>query len=344
LAAVIVNAYSVLAAFVGLVELVLGVSVVALGVAALRRSRRPLGDAPADSGVFLPFLVATVLLGVSLASWPLLYLLLDSYVPQWPDVMCIEGVTRIGTGSAGAAGRLPTLLHLLQATKPALVFATGAWLVLHVANRRTRTAPLTRRVLAALLVAGAVAVLDAGAQLAYVAIPKQETFLSQGCCTLADPGGRGSGLLPLDSDRSRTGLFVAFYGVTAAMALGTWLAASRPAPARTAPRPVPLLLGALLSVPVGVLFLRHVAAPAFLGLPYHPCPYCLLSAAPVGVVGVSLYLLGVFGAGWGAVGRWLGDVEETRATLPPQARALHLAGLFGYLGALLLTSTQLAIA
>ena len=56
--------------------------------------------------------------GLGLASWPLLYLLLQSYVPEWPDVMCIYGVTRVGAGSVGASRFLPGLVTALQVLKP----------------------------------------------------------------------------------------------------------------------------------------------------------------------------------------------------------------------------------
>ena len=137
----IVKAYSLLAVFVGLLELAMGVAVVVLVGRALRRRR----TAPHAVDERLPLLghLATVLLAVSVGSWPLLYLLLDSYVPQWRGVVCIQGVTRIGEGSVGASGALPTLVAALQASKPALVLAVGAWAVLHAANRATATAPLT---------------------------------------------------------------------------------------------------------------------------------------------------------------------------------------------------------
>jgi hypothetical protein len=137
------------------------------------------------------------LLGLNVVSWPILYLLLQSYVAEWPDVMCIYGVTRIGAGSIGVSRFLPPLVDAPQATKPALVFLSGAWFVLYLLNRRARTVPLTGRVLLVLLAAGLLAAADAAAEVAYLTIPKKEEFLSAGCCTeVFDGPSRASRFLP----------------------------------------------------------------------------------------------------------------------------------------------------
>ena len=87
------------------------------------------GAEAVERNAYLMMTLALVLLGLGLASWPLLYLLLQSYVPSWPGVMCIDGVTRIGTGSLGASRFLPGLLTALQVFKPLLMLMGGAWLV-----------------------------------------------------------------------------------------------------------------------------------------------------------------------------------------------------------------------
>src|SRR5262245_51215368 len=132
----ILNSYAVLAAFVAVLRLLLSLLVLGLGVAAGRAAAPDAREAREGRG-YLVFLLAVLLLVLNLASWPLLYLLLQSYVPEWPGVMCIYGVTQIGTDSLGPSRYLPDLLRLLQLTKPALAFAGGAWFVLYLLNRRT---------------------------------------------------------------------------------------------------------------------------------------------------------------------------------------------------------------
>src|SRR5262249_32667052 len=134
----------------------------------------------------------------------------------------------------------------------------------------------------------------------------------------------------------------AFWAVTAGMALSTWWLSRRPLGTGRSSALVPLLLGAgaVAAVPIGVAFLVDVAAPAFLRLPHH-CAYCLASSAPVGLVAVGLFLLGVLATGWAAVARGLAAGEETRAFLPAQVSGLLHAALFGWLGAAVMVSVRL---
>src|SRR5438105_8292295 len=129
----ILNTYAILMAFLGLLRLFLGVLVLGLGLLAWRAGRlaaTPDNRDAVETRSYLVLLVTILLVGLSVFSWPLLYLLLQSYVPEWPGVMCIYGVTQIGADTLGASRLLPDLLRLLQWTKPALVFAGGAWFVL----------------------------------------------------------------------------------------------------------------------------------------------------------------------------------------------------------------------
>src|SRR5438132_12790957 len=146
----ILNTYAVLMGFVGLLRLLFGLLIVALGVSGWRASRRLATPEQRDllaDRCYLVILLTLPLVGLNLVSWPLLYLLLQSYVTEWPGVMCIYGVMQVGTDSLGPSRLLPNLLRLLQWTKPALVFVGGAWFVIYLLNRRTRSAPLLHRLL-----------------------------------------------------------------------------------------------------------------------------------------------------------------------------------------------------
>jgi len=339
----ILNAFSVLAAFAALLRVALGLVVVFVGVRAIRRRRRA-APGTDENRFYLLVSMSATLLGLALVSWPLLYLVLQSYVPQWPGVMCIQGVTRIGTGSVGAASYLPGLVGFLEVTKPALVFVSGAWLVLHFANRRDRVGALLGRALWALLLCGVWATVDGAAELAYLIIPKQETTLAAGCCAvepaLLSVAGPFRPPLPgSPSAGSHTWLGVAFYSLGAALVVILSVALRRAARGGT-PWLVLALAGALVSLPLGVAFLGAVAAPAFLRLPYHRCGYCLISSAPESLVGIGLYVVGAFGVGWACIARWLGTTaaEPAELSLP----LLRMAR-FGYLAALLMMAGRLVI-
>jgi hypothetical protein len=333
----ILNGYAVLTVFVALIRLGLGGLLLAAALAGMRDRTQD------ENRGTLTALVALVLVGLNLASWPLLYLLLQSYVPEWPGVMCVYGVTQIGEGSTGPARHLPELLLALQLTKPALVFAGGAWATLYLLNRRTRTAPLWGRLYALLVPLAALAAADAGAELAYVGIPKKEVFPTGGCCA-ATPEADATRFLPagLTGDAVRPWVVAAFYGANLGLiaALANATRRREPGSARLAL----LLLGGGIALAATAVFLVDVAAPALLGLPYHHCPYDLIPHAPETVATVGLYATGVFALGWAGVVRWCGRDAETMPLLGPAVRGLLRASFWCYLAAVAMLSLELALA
>ena len=343
----ILNSYAVLDGFVGLLRAVLALAVLGLAVIALlgwRRARQPEDRKALEDRCYLLFLLAGLLLLLDVLSWPLFYLLLQSYVAEWPGVMCVYGVSRIGTGSIGPARFLPTLVTALQTAKPVLVFLSGAWFVLYLLNRRTRTAPLTGRVLGLVLAAGLLALADAAAELTYLAIPKKEEFLSGGCCTPAfDDQASPARLLPGEwvGPEQLPWLYAAYYAVNGCMILAL-AAGARLCRLRLPGPSLAVLLGlALASGAVNAVFLVEAAAPRLSRLPYHHCPYDLIPRAPESLVSVGLFLAGSFAVGWGCTAAWLGGAVETRPLLPGTVGSLLRLGVVVYAGSLLLMSVDL---
>jgi hypothetical protein len=332
----IVNAYAVLAAFVGLLQLAFGLLVIRFsfdrgGIA----TKSELEERP-----YLLLLLSFLLIGANLASWPLLYSLLQSYVPSWPDVMCIYGVTQIGRGSLGSSRHLPWLLVTVQCTKPLLVFLGGSWFVLYLANRATRTAVLMPRLLRGLLPLGVVSVVDSVCVASYLAIGKQEHSLSAGCCTsqLADRSRvLSESLLGAGSHPWLTAILVL---LVTGLCLGILtVIRGRVDHRRFLPG---LIAGALIAMPLGGLFLVEIASPVLLERP-HYCPYDLIGEVPESVLGVVLFVLGGFSIGWaGVLGRW-GRVEETQSVLPRLIGSLLFLGLFGYLGSMIMFIVEFSL-
>jgi hypothetical protein len=345
----ILNAYAVLDAATSLLRLGLGLSVVFLGISlwcnwrtTLPSERRTLLE---DRSYFL-FLLANLLLILTMVSWPLFYLLLQSYVSQWPDVMCIYGVTQIGTGSSGLSRFLPGLLTALQALKPVLIFVSGAWFVLYLLNRRTRTAPLMSRVLFGAVLFGLLAACDASVEGAYLLIPKKDEFLSSGCCTLppAAPSSAANSFSGILSDEKHGGFYAAIYYLTnggMCLALVSYLCL--PSRRRTL-RLLPLALGALLSVPVSIVFVIAVAAPVLLHLAHHHCPYDLLPAVPESTAAFGLFVVGCFSVGWACIAGWFGKCTQTTPFLSQEIGKLLRWALWGYAGSVLMLSLELVLA
>jgi hypothetical protein len=344
----ILNAYSVLDAFLSLLRLGLGLSIVGLvsfaWLAWRRRKQESQRGQTSEDRLHLLLLLAGVLLWLNVLSWPTFYLLLQSYVSQWPGVMCIYGVTQIGAGSLGVSRFLPPLVTALQAMKPALVFLSGSCLVLHLINRRTRTAPSTGRVLALLLASGVLAIADAAAEITYLVIPKKEEFLSSGCCTsaYAEDANTGRFLPKIRVDaRQAPLLYAAYYTINIGLALAIYPRWGR---RLSVLQLLPIALAAVLSVAINSLFLVEVAAPRLLHSPNHHCAYDLVTAAPTSLVAVVLFLAGSFCVGWAFVAAWLGDGPEARPLLPEMVGNLLYSAFLGYLGSVAILSLELALA
>jgi hypothetical protein len=340
----ILNSFAVLMAFVASIRLLLGLTILVLGALAWLAPAPSISD-PEDGFAledrsYLVFLLTLLLVALNLASWPLLYLLLQSYVPEWPEVMCIYGVTQIGKDSLGPAAWLPGLLVGMQWTKPALVFLGGGWFVLYLLNRKTRTAALLGRLFCVLLPLGALAITDAATELTYLAIPKKEEFPTSGCCTSvveaegvdASTGWR---------EAVRPWVWMGYYGGNFVLILAlAFLIRSRATLPGSAAMTLLLALGAGV-LAASSLFLIDIASPALLQLPYHRCPYDLIPLAPEAVVAVAFFLSGCFFLGWAGVARWLGRIPETEAFLGDAVGRLLQSSLCGFLASLVMLSLEL---
>jgi hypothetical protein len=310
------------------------------GVSALRAWRRCRQEADGEERFYLVVASSITLAALAVVSWPLLYLVLDSYVPLWPGVMCVEGVTRIGTGSIGAAAWLPHLLRILLVAKPLLVFGSGASLALHLVNRRGSRGALTGRVLAALVLCAFLGTVDAAVEALYLITPKQERAPAAGCCSgdlAADRSPRAS--LPLVAAAGQRPLVSgAFLAVGACVVLALTAAIRR-----GGPWPAVSLAGAVASLPLGLVFLVDVAAPGFLHLPYHHCAYCLAAWMPETLLAIALYVLGAFGAGWAFAARKLGRVAGGAGSDAADAVSIPLLRMarFSYAGSLVMAAVMM---
>ena len=347
----ILNAYAVLDTFVSLLRLGLGVAVFWLALFIWKSwrqvARRPETRKDLEDRFYLLFLLAGSLLVLNVLAWPIVYLLLQSYVKEWPGVMCIYGVTRIGAGSHGSSRFLPPLLATLQTTKPLLVFLSGAWFVLYLVNRRTRTAPLTGRILLLLLAASILGSADAAAEIAYLIIPKKEEFLSSGCCmALFDTESSAARFVPKNLLGANAGawLYAVYYGVNAVMILAL-IGYTRSCVRRLSSGWLtPLFAGAILSLAVNAVFLIEVAAPRLLHMPDHHCPYDLIPQASDSLVAIACYLGGGFCLGWGCVVGWLGNSPESGPFVAGVIDTLFRLGVLGYVFSVVILSVELALA
>ena len=344
----IVNSYAVLDAFVCSLRLGLVPPILWLAIAGLWRWRRsaadPLARRAVEERLHLLFLLASVQLVLNFLAWPLFYLLLQSYIPNWPGVMCIYGVTRVGAGTVGTSRFLPALIDALQVLKPVLVFLSGMWFVLHLVNRQTRTASITAPVLVGLLAAGTVAAVAAAAELAYLVIPKKEEFLASGCCSAGiNRSHDARRLMPLPglSSEAESWLPAVYYASN--LGAAALLAAVVRFRLFSTKWIVPLALVAAATFLVNRAFLVELAAPRLLHQPDHHCAYDLVEAAPASIAAVGLFVAGSFCTGWSCCVRWFGRPSSSEFAATLDSALLALAAL-AYASSVLILSAVMTLA
>jgi hypothetical protein len=342
----ILNGFTIVGLFLCLLRLVLGGIVVSVGLSAWRISRTVPDSSTrvlVENQAYSLILCSGVLIGLNVLSWPVLYLLLQSYVDEWPSVMCIQGVSQIGSGTLGASRYLPGLLLVLEAGKPLLCFVGGAAFLFYRVNRRTRTSPLLPAVVTLFLLSGVLGVADAAVEGSYLLIPKSEVRLSGGCCTT-----------PLEYVRQEAGYFstsgageswhalliAAYFSVQLAL-IGLLLARlARPSNRHERLVTSEVAVLAVVSIPMSTLFFVEIASPAILGLPFHRCPYDLVSVAPESLVSVPLFLMGCFSVGWGFLLERFAFNQQTSSFLREFVAKLLFLGLFGFAGSTTLISWE----
>jgi hypothetical protein len=337
------SGYVALGAFVSALQVAAAAWAIVLSLQAWlsRKSDRP--DAASDrleSRTYLAALLGYLLLGLSLISWLVFYLVLDSFVPQWPGAMCIYGITQFGRGMNGAVGWLPTLISVLQSLKPLLVFTAGGALVLYHFYRRLGTRTLLPRVASLLFVVAVFAMLDAATELSYLAIPKYEKVPSSGCCSAL---GIGVEEVQTISPREQVKWQWSYYGchlvIVGLLCHGTF---KRRLPAPTQPLLVSAM--ALVTFATSMHFLVDVASPRLLHLPYHRCLYDLVPGVPESGVALGFLLWGTFCVGWGAIIACLGRAPESVAAAAAEARRWYAYALVGYAGSVAMLSLDLWLA
>jgi hypothetical protein len=337
------SGYVAVGAFLGTLQLAVAVWAIVVGLRswlAWRHGRPDLAQERLEERTYLAALLGYLLLGLSLISWLVFYLMLDSFVPQWPGAMCIYGIMQIGLGSNGIYGWLPTLVSLVQILKPSLVFAVGAALVVYRFYRSQGTRTLLPRVAGLFAVVAVMASLDATTALAYLAIPKRENVSSSGCCS-ASAGGSDRVMPP--GLHAQEQLEWCYYGCHLVMAALLLHRLKRTDRARLSLE-LPLAAMAVLTLAVSMQFLVEVASPRLLHLPYHRCLYDLVPGVPESAAALALLLWGTFCVGWSSLVGWLGRAPESETAAAEEARRWRAYALVGYAGSVAMLSFDLWLA
>jgi Ca2+/Na+ antiporter len=194
--------------------------------------------------------------------------------------------------------------------------------------------------LLALLICGTLAIVDSGAELAYLGIPKKEEFQATGCCPLSS-ADRSQVPSAFNESDGRI-VEAAFFATSLGMALAL-LQVSRNA-ILTEMASFALAAAGALTFLVGREFLIEVGAPVALHLPYHHCPYDLIGGASETLLGIGAFAWGTLSVGWVCLASRYARDAETERVLPAIVGRIAFIGFCCYLSAASMAAVELTLA
>ncbi len=337
----IVNVFSIIEIFIGLLSLILMTWAGILSFLLARRWRRSSkGEERTyiEGKSHLVLLIAVVVLVIRLFNWPWFYATLQSFIPEINGAMCIFGVTQVS----------PTLTGLSEMIKPISFFLIGLWLLIHALDRSTLTSPLMGRKLLFLSILALPVIAES--LLDIVLFLRISPGMLISCCTtVTDILERPTRLIP-KSILGPEYAYMLHYGFYASTALLlVLLALCLKGMGRSSHpgwrRPVLgfLFFYAILNAALFLLSQVEVFAPKIMGLPFHHCLYCLWQYVPDSILMMFLYALGIFAIGWAFLLDLTGRTDETLGLLPRYLSRLYGLALFCLAACLVMLTVHLVI-
>lgn len=323
----ILNVFTLTVIFTSLLTLVL--LVVGAGSTLLLRSREREQDGreretSLENRLYLAFLLIAAALLCRGFSWPLFYLMLQSFIPDVPGAMCIFGTTQV----------MPELIRSLEVLKPILFFLIGAWFILYGIDRSTKAYSLTNRKFLFFWVLCSLAGLDAIGDMA-LAITYAPPGIPVTCCTVIGdiqfPVARikTPAILGTRGGELATVLYHAIHlftvgAVAALLVMKRWEASGK---GHKGALCLSLILAISVMVITCIAMIDRIG-PTLMKLPHHHCPYCLLQYVPVSIAFLGLELIGTCSLGWAFIAGTLGRTEETRSVSSEWVRRMWKSACF----------------
>ncbi len=325
----ILNTFALTTLFIGAISLLLTVGSVFSALYFYRQSKRCEGadeKARMELRIHLSLLLLFTAFLLRLVSWPLFYMLLQSFVPSVTGAMCIFGVTRV----------MPAYIAFLQILKPLAFFLVGGWLIHYGLDHSLKAHPLAQKGIMFLAAASAVAAIDCAAEILFVFLFTPPGVAVSCCTAVSDLVMPSVPLLPkaLLSPQYRHLLIGAYHGINfilvGLLGIMIWRKYTKP-----------LLLSLLVFIVLTNGLVSYGAFKEYLGprimhLPDHHCLYCLLQYRPISIAIIGLLVLGYFLAMWPRLLCRLAS-EEARANL-----SLLIPGLLKFSAGCILVSWLLA--
>ncbi len=287
----ILNAFALTSLFIGTISLLLTVGSVFSALYffhQLKSCEAADEKARMEVRIHLSLLLLLTAFLLRLVSWPLFYILLQSYVPLVTGAMCIFGVTRV----------MPVFVAFLQILKPLALFLVGGWLIFYGLDLSLKTHPLVRKSVRFLAIASTVATVDCAAEILFIFFFTPPGVAVSCCTAVADLVMPSVPLLPMPLLRAQYHhALVAVYHSSNICLLGLlgFLIWKK----NTKRRLMSLLaFTVLINGAISYGAFKEYLGPRLMHLPDHHCLYCLLQYRPISIAILGLLILGSFLAMW----------------------------------------------
>jgi hypothetical protein len=287
----ILNPFALTALFIGTLSLVLAAGSVFSALHFHRQWKRCEG-ADEKAGIEIRIHLSRLLLLTAfllrLVSWPLFYILLQSYIPIVTGAMCIFGVTRV----------MPAFVAFLQILKPLAFFLIGGWFIFYRLDLSLKTPFLAGKSIRFLTIASAVTAVDCAAELLFIFLFTPPGVAVSCCTAVADLVIPATPLLPraLFSTQYNPVLAAAYHGIHICLLGLLGLLIWRKYTQRFFLSV--LALTVLINGAISYVAFKQFLGPRLMRLPDHHCLYCLLQYRPVSIAILGLLILGSFLALW----------------------------------------------
>jgi hypothetical protein len=273
-----------------------------------------------EKDFYLVFAASCIVLAIRLFIVPLYFLTLQSFVPAIPGAMCLWGVFNA----------LPELTWPALALKFLLPSLYTGWLILAFLNSKCRRNQLVSNLAGFFTFITPFLLADS---LLDLAIFLKLTPVQVSCCSSAIDVGPRPIPAPFGAFSGQDLVLVFFTFASALFILTAFLSVKRHR-FEWASR----LLGLLL-VPITILTMTEVFTPWILRLPFHYCPFCLLSHSFLAIFFVLFYWIAISASWWTIITRKLGRIDNESGAIEIQLRTVlwNLAWVSGFIGFLIIT-------
>jgi len=272
-----------------------------------------------EKNFYLVFAAVCIALSIRLSIVPLYFWTMQAFVPMIPGAMCLWGVF----------SALPELTWPALGLKFFLPTLYASWLILAFVNAKCKRNQLVGNLAGLFIFITPFLLVDSILDLA---IFVRLTPIQVSCCSSAiDVGPR-----PIPSvigTISGQSFLVLLFTLSSILFIITAFLSSKKQKFEWIARSLAVFL-----VPLTLLTMTEVLTPWILHLPFHYCPFCLLSNSQTSILFVFLYWIAISASWWTLITRKIGRVDKEASSIENHLRTnlWNLASSSGLIGLIII--------